>query len=63
MTSIAIELPDSLFEALKEKAAQFGVPPETLVRANVEDLLRRTDEELTAAFEYVLRQHDKLVRR
>jgi hypothetical protein len=63
MSSITILLPDERLEALKEKAAHLNVSPEELVRASVEEILSRPDDEFERAVAYVLEKNQELYRR
>jgi antitoxin FitA len=63
MSSITIPLPDERLEALKEKAARLKVSPEELVRASVEDILTRPDDEFQRAADYILQKNQELYRR
>ncbi len=63
MTTITISLPEARLQQLKEKAARLKIAPEELVRASVEELLARPDEEFQQALEYVLNKNAELYRR
>jgi antitoxin FitA len=63
MTTITISLPDDRLKQLKETAARLRVEPEELVRASIEDLLNRPDEEFQKALAYVLKKNAELYRR
>jgi antitoxin FitA len=63
MSSITVLIPDERLEELKEKAARLRVSPEDLVRASVEELLMRPDDEFERAVEYVLKKNQELYRR
>ncbi len=63
MTNITITLPDDRIQKLKEIASRFRVAPEELVRASVEELLTRPEEEFQRALEYVLNKNAELYRR
>lgn len=63
MSSITIPLPEERLEALKEKAARLKVSPEDLVRASVEEILTRPDDEFERAVEYILNKNKDLYRR
>lgn len=60
MTTITITLPDDRLQKLKEKASRLRVSPEELVRATVEELLDRPEEEFQRALEYVLNKNAEL---
>jgi antitoxin FitA len=63
MSSITIELPEERLQKLREMASELGVTPEELLRASVEDLLKRSDDEFKQAAEYVLKKNSELYRR
>ena len=63
MTTITISLPADHLQKLREVAAQYRVAPEDLVRASVEELLTRPEEEFKHALEYVLDKNAELYRR
>jgi hypothetical protein len=63
MTTITISLPDDRLQQLKKKAIRLKIAPEELVRASVEELLTRPDEEFRQALEYVLNKNAELYRR
>ena len=61
MSSITIALPEERLEALKEKATRLKVSPEELVRAGVEEILSRPDNEFERAAEYVFKKNQELI--
>jgi antitoxin FitA len=63
MTTMTISLPEDLLQQLKERAAQLRVAPEALVRASIEELLTRPEEEFQRALTYVLNKNTELYRR
>jgi predicted transcriptional regulator len=63
MTKITINLPDDQLQQLKEIATRFRVAPEELVRASVEDMLTRPEEEFRRALDYVLHKNAELYQR
>jgi len=63
MTHITISIPDDRMQKLREKASRFQVAPEDLVRASLEDLLARPEEDFRQALEYVLSKNAELYRR
>lgn len=63
MTTITITLPDDRLQQLKEIANRFRVAPEELVRASIEELLARPEEDFQRALDYVLRKNAELYRR
>jgi len=63
MTTITISISDDRMQKLREKASQFQVAPEELVRVSLDDLLARPEEEFRHAVEYVLNKHTELYQR
>jgi len=63
MTTITIDLPKERIRKLKELAAHYGVSPEELVRASVEDMLEQPEEQFQKAADYVLKKNDELYKR
>jgi predicted transcriptional regulator len=63
MTTLTISLPEDRLQQLKERAARFRIAPEELVRASIEELLSRPDEEFQRALTYVLTKNADLYRR
>lgn len=63
MTQITITLPDDRLQKLKELASHYRVAPEELVRASVEELLARPEEEFQHALTYILNKNAELYRR
>jgi hypothetical protein len=63
MDTITVALPDDCLMQLKERATQFSVSPEELVRVSIEELLSRPDEALKDAVDYVLNKNAELYRR
>jgi antitoxin FitA len=63
MTTLTISLPEDRLQQLKERAALFRIAPEELVRASIEELLTRPDEEFQRALTYVLTKNAELYRR
>ena len=63
MTSITVTLPDDRLQKLKEMANRFQVAPEELVRASVEDMLTRPEEEFQRVLDYVLKKNAELYQR
>ncbi len=63
MASITIDLPDSQFQKLQDLARVHGIPPEALLRANIEDWLSSPKRDFTQAAEYVLNKNAELYRR
>ena len=63
MTTITISLPEDRLQKLKEIASRFSVAPEELVRASIEELLTRPEDEFRQVLEYVLRKNAELYQR
>jgi antitoxin FitA len=63
MTTLTISLSEDRLQQLKERAAQLRVAPEDLVRASIEELLSRPQEEFQHALTYVLNKNAELYRR
>jgi len=57
MSAITIVLPDERLSKLKEIADSLGVSPEELVRASVEELLARPDQDFQQAVHHVLNKN------
>ena len=62
-TSITIVLPDGRWQKLLDKATQLRISPEELVRASVEELLERPEEDFRRALGYLLAKNAELYRR
>jgi len=63
MTVLTIPISDESAEHLREVSSRLGVSPEDLARAGIDDLLRRSDNKVRAAMEYVLSKNEELYRR
>ena len=63
MTSFTITLTDERVKKLREIAEHFRVAPEELVRASLEDLLTRPQDDFQSALERVLKKNTDLYRR
>ena len=63
MNTITITLPEDRFGKLKELALRFGVAPEELARAGIEDLLMRPDESFRQALDNLLNKNADLYQR
>jgi antitoxin FitA len=63
MTTLTISLSEERLQQLKERAAQLRIAPEELVRASIEELLTRPEEEFQHALTYVLNKNTELYRR
>ncbi|NJO75110.1 MAG: DNA-binding protein [Leptolyngbyaceae cyanobacterium RM1_406_9] len=51
--SIIIDLPDNQFQKLQELAELHGIPPESLLRAGIEEWLSSPKSNFTQAAEYI----------
>ena len=63
MTTLTLSLSEDRLQQLKERATRLHIAPEELVRASIEELLTRPDEEFQRALTYVLNTHAELYRR
>ena len=63
MATLTITLSEEALAKLKEKAEHFRVTPEELLRASLEELLTRPDEDFERAVNYVTRKNTELYRR
>lgn len=63
MNTITITLPDERLQQLTEMAHRFKIAPEELVRASVEELLNRSEEDFRKAMRYVLNKNAELYQR
>lgn len=63
MSTITINILDERLQRLEELAARLKTTPEELVRASVEDLLTRNEEEFQIKLNYLLKKNEELYRR
>jgi hypothetical protein len=63
MTSITVHLDDAKAEALREKAQIYGLKPEQLLTASVEDLIGQPSADFDEAARRVLAKNKELYRR
>ncbi|MBI4639649.1 MAG: DNA-binding protein [Candidatus Tectomicrobia bacterium] len=63
MTPITVVLPDDRLLKLKEIADKFGITPEELVRASIEELLTSPEDSFRRVVDYVLKKNEELYRR
>jgi hypothetical protein len=63
MTTITVRIDDKKAEALREKAARFGLQPEQFLIASVDDLISQPDVEFDEAAQRVLSRNRDLYRR
>lgn len=60
---LSIELNESQFTTLQEKAKALGLLPKQLIMAAVADLLNARDEDFLTAADYVLKKNKELYKR
>jgi len=60
---LSIELTESQFEKLQEKAKHLGILPKQLIKAAITDLLNIRDENFLSASDYVLNKNKELYQR
>jgi hypothetical protein len=63
MDTITIPLPEDRLRRLKELAKRYGVAPEELAQAGIEDLLSRPDEDFRQTLDSLLKKNAELYRR
>lgn len=63
MTTITIQVEEAKARALREKAKRYGLDPEQLLAASLEDLIGQPDKEFDAAARRVLSKNKELYRR
>jgi hypothetical protein len=63
LVSYTISLSEKQSQQLREIADQYPIAPEELVRASVEDLLNRPQDDFQIALEYVLKKNSELYKR
>lgn len=63
VSTITINILDERLQRLEELAARLKTTPEELVRASVEDLLTRNEEEFQIKLNYLLKKNEELYRR
>jgi antitoxin FitA len=63
MVQMNITLSDDSARLLRQRASEADMTPEELVRATVEEWLRRSKDDFAAAAEYVLKKNAELYRR
>jgi antitoxin FitA len=63
MTDITITLPEGRLAKLKEMASAYGISPEELVRASVDQLVEGPEVEFKKAADYVLKKNEELYQR
>jgi antitoxin FitA len=63
MSTITISLSDDRFKQLKERAVQYQVVPEDLVRASIDELLMRPEDDFEQALNYIVNKNKDLYQR
>ena len=63
MTRITVEIDDNKAAILEDKAKKFGLLPEQIVMASIEDLISQPDPVLEAAIRKVLSKNQELYKR
>ncbi|MGO9118725.1 MAG: ribbon-helix-helix protein, CopG family [Desulfomonilaceae bacterium] len=63
MTDLKISLPEDKMARLTEKASAYGISPEELVRASVDQLVEGPEAEFKKAADYVLKKNEQLYQR
>jgi hypothetical protein len=63
MVTYTISLSEKQSQQLREIADQYHIAPEELVRASIEDLLNRPQDDFQTALEYVLKKNAELYKR
>lgn len=63
MATITVEIEDSKAALLREKAKKYGLLPDQLVTASIEDLLSQPEPEFEAAMRKVLAKNKDLYKR
>jgi predicted transcriptional regulator len=63
VSKITINILDERLQKLEELAIRLKTTPEELVRASVEDLLTRSEEEFQIKLDYLLKKNEELYRR
>ena len=63
MTTITVQIEDSKAQALRERAKRYGLEPEQLLTASVEDLIGQPDTDFDDAAHRVLSKNEGLYKR
>ena len=63
MTTFTFKLEDSKVQALREKAQRYGLKPEQLLTASVDDLITQPEPDFDQAARRVLAKNEELYRR
>ena len=60
---LSIEITESQFEKLQEKARHLGILPKQLIKAVISDLLNSQDDDFLSASAFVISKNKKLYQR
>jgi len=63
MTTFTVHLDESKAALLREKAEKYGLSPDQLVKASIEDFLAQPEQEFEAAAQRVLSKNKELYNR
>ena len=63
MVTLTVSLTKEQWKTLQEKARRYGIAPEALLQAKIEEWLSRPDEAFTFALTYVLEKNAELYQR
>jgi hypothetical protein len=63
MSTLVISLPEDRLRKLEDLARRYGIQPEELVRASIEEVIARPEEEFRRALDFVLNKNAELYRR
>jgi len=63
MSTLIISLTEDLFQKLEAIAQRYGIAPEELVRARIEELIARPEADFRRALGFVLDKNTELYRR
>jgi len=63
MTTITVQIEDAKARTLREKAKRYGLNPEQLLTASLEDLIGQPDKYFDVAARRVIKKNKELYRR
>ena len=63
MTTISVQIEDAKAQVLMEKAKRYGLNPEQLLTASLEDLIGQPDKDFDVAARRVIKKNKELYRR
>ena len=63
MTTITVQIEDAKARTLREKAKRYGLNPEQLLTASLEDLIGQPDKDFDMAARRVIKKNKELYRR